>query len=64
MNVNTASREVLHALIDGLSDGAGDVTGYVDDIMVLREDNLLQNRQIESGERAAELSAHRGAGGV
>ena len=48
VNVNTASREVLHALIDGLSEGAGDVTGYVDDIMVLREDNLLQNRQIES----------------
>ena len=48
VNVNTAGRQVLHALIDGLADGAGDVTGYVDDIMVLREDNLLQNRQIES----------------
>ena len=48
VNVNTASREVLHALIDGLSEGVGDVTGYVDDIMMLREDNLLQNRQIES----------------
>ena len=48
VNVNTAGRQVLHALIGGLSDGAGDVTGYVDDIMVLREDNLLQNRQIES----------------
>ena len=48
VNVNTANRQVLHALIDGLSDGAGDVTGYVDDIMVLRQDNLLQARQIES----------------
>ena len=48
VNVNTAGRQVLRALIDGLADGAGDVTGYVDDIMVLREDNLLQNRQIES----------------
>ena len=48
VNVNTAGRQVLHALIDGLSDGAGDVTGYVGDIMVRREDNLLQSRQIES----------------
>ena len=48
VNVNTASREVLYAIIDGVADGAGDVTGYVDDIMVLREDNLLQSRQIES----------------
>ena len=47
VNVNTAERQVLHALIDGLSDGAGDVTGYVDDIMVLRQDNLLQGRQFE-----------------
>lgn len=48
VNVNTANRQVLHALIDGLSDGAGDVTGYVDDIMVLRQDNLIQGRQFES----------------
>ena len=48
VNVNTADRQVLHALIDGLSDGAGDVTGYVDDIMVLRQDSLLQGRQFES----------------
>ena len=48
VNVNTAGRQVLHALIDGLSDGAGDVTGYVDDIMVLRQDNLLQERQFEN----------------
>ena len=48
VNVNTATRRVLHALIDGLADGAGDVTGYVDDIMVLREDNVLQGRQFES----------------
>ena len=48
VNVNTANRQVLHALIDGLADGAGDVTGYVDDIMVLRQDNLLQGRQFES----------------
>ena len=48
VNVNTANRQVLHALIDGLADGAGDVTGYVDDIMVLRQDNLLQGRQFEN----------------
>ena len=48
VNVNTAGRQVLHALIDGLADGAGDVVGYVDDIMVLRQDNLLQERQFES----------------
>ena len=48
VNVNTANRQVLHALIDGLADGAGDVSGYVDDIMVLRQDNLLQGRQFES----------------
>ena len=48
VNVNTANRQVLHTLIDGLSAGAGDVAGYVDDIVVLRQDNLLQKRQIES----------------
>ena len=48
VNVNTANREVLHALIDGLSDGAGDVSGYVDDIMARREDDLLEGRQFES----------------
>ena len=48
VNVNTAGRQVLHTLIDGLADGAGDVAGYVDDIMVLRQDNLLQERQFES----------------
>ena len=48
VNINTASRDVLHALINGLSDGAGDVTGYVDDIVALREENLLQDRQFES----------------
>ena len=48
VNVNTAGRQVLHTLIDGLADGAGDVGGYVDDIMVLRQDNLLQERQFEN----------------
>ena len=48
VNVNTAGRQVLHTLIDGLANGAGDVAGYVDDIMVLRQDNLLQERQFES----------------
>ena len=48
VNVNTANREVLHALIDGLADGAGDVSGYVDDIMARREDDLLEGRQFES----------------
>ena len=58
VNVNTAGRQVLHTLIDGLADGAGDVTGYVDDIMVLRQDNLLQERQFEStGELQSYLPA-------
>jgi type II secretory pathway component PulK len=48
VNVNTAAPQALHALIDGLADGAVDVTGYVDDIMALREDNLRQGRQFES----------------
>ena len=48
VNINTANPQVLRALIEGLSDGAGDLTGYVDDIVALRADNLLQNRQIES----------------
>lgn len=48
VNINTAGPQVLRALIEGLSDGAGDMTGYVDDIMALRADNLAQNRQIES----------------
>ena len=48
VNINTANPRVLRALIEGLSDGAGDMTGYVDDIVALRADNLLQNRQIES----------------
>ena len=48
VNVNTAGRQVLRALIEGISDGTGNMTGYVDDIMALRADNLLQNRQIES----------------
>ena len=48
VNINTANPQVLRALIEGLSDGAGDMTGYVDDIVALRADNLLQNRQIES----------------
>ena len=48
VNINTANSQVLRALIEGLSDGAGDMTGYVDDIVALRADNLLQNRQIES----------------
>lgn len=48
VNVNTATRQVLHTLIDGLADGAGDVGGYVDDLMVVRADNLLQERQFES----------------
>ena len=39
---------MLHALIDGLADGAGDVSGYVDDIMARREDDLLEGRQFES----------------
>ena len=55
VNVNTANRQVLHALIDGLADGAGDVTGYVDDVMVLRQDNLLQGRQFE---RTGELEGY------
>ena len=48
VNVNTAERQVLHALINGLADGAGDVSGYVDDIMLLRQDNLLEGRQFEN----------------
>ncbi len=48
VNVNTASRQVLRTLIDGLADGAWDVTGYVDDIMDLRQGNLLEERQFES----------------
>ena len=48
VNINTANPQVLRALIEGLSDGAGDMTGYVDDIVALRADNLVQNRQIES----------------
>ena len=48
VNINTANSQVLRALMDGLSDGAGDMTGYVDDIMALRADNLVRNRQIES----------------
>ena len=48
VNINTANPQVLRALIEGLSDGTGDMTGYVDDIVALRADNLVQNRQIES----------------
>lgn len=48
VNINTASSQVLRALIEGLSDSAGDMTGYVDDIMALRAEILAQNRQIES----------------
>ena len=48
VNINTANPQVLRALIEGISDSAGDMSGYVDDIMALRADNLVQNRQIES----------------
>ena len=48
VNINTANSQVLRALVEGLSDGAGDMTGYVEDIMALRADNLAQDRQIES----------------
>ena len=48
VNINTANPQVLRAVIEGLSDGPGDMTGYVDDIVALRADNLVQNRQIES----------------
>ena len=48
VNVNTANAQVLRALIEGISDSSGDMTGYVEDIMALRADNLVQNRQIES----------------
>ena len=48
VNVNTADSQVLRALIEGLSDSAGDMSGYVEDIMALRADYLMQNRQIES----------------
>ena len=48
VNINNADSRVLRALIEGLSDSAGDMTGYVDDIMALRTDNFAQNRQIES----------------
>ena len=48
VNINTANAQVLRALIEGLSDGTGDMTGYVEDIVALRADNLMQNQQIES----------------
>lgn len=48
VNINTADAQVLRALIEGISDSAGDMTGYVSDIMALRADNLAQSRQIES----------------
>ena len=48
VNVNTAGPRVLRALIEGIADGAADLSGYVDDILALRADNLAQNRQIES----------------
>ena len=48
VNINTANPHVLRAVIEGLSDGPRDMTGYVDDIVALRADNLVQNRQIES----------------
>ena len=47
VNVNTAGSQVLRALLEGIAD-SGDMSGYVDDIMALRADNLAQNRQIES----------------
>ena len=47
VNVNTAGSQVLRALLEGIAD-SGDMSGYVDDIIALRADNLAQNRQIES----------------